>query len=208
MVGVLSGAAALGVVLPSRQQPAAASQPAVAPEQGGPSSDKPSDQAVAGYRVPPNDPKYLAIPSLGIGKTRILKLGLRSDGDMATPNNIHDVGWYEGSARPGVQGAAFLYGHLSNWEARGVFYKLKNLNTGQKIIVTTGNDTSYTYEVVITKTYPYNKVDMPAALRPVDGSVSGLNLMTCAGRIIAGTNEFEERLVIFARLVATSASGA
>jgi hypothetical protein len=41
---------------------------------------------------------------------------------------------------------------------------------------------------------------MAAVLRPVAGSSQGLNLITCAGSVKPGTNEFDKRQVVFAVL--------
>jgi LPXTG-site transpeptidase (sortase) family protein len=151
--------------------------------------------------VPPNNPKYIAIPAINISNTPILRLGLLKSGAIGTPDNIYDTGWYDGSSLPGQSGAMFIYGHVSSWTADGIFYNLKKLTPGDKITITTGNNTTYTYQVMGTKVYPYNNVDMNQVLSPIDASKPGLNLMTCTGQIIQGTSEFNERLVVFTSLV-------
>jgi sortase (surface protein transpeptidase) len=166
-----------------------------------PSSVRPSRQAVATHAVLLSDPKYISIPSIDTGDIRVFKLGLLNDKSIAAPNNIFDAGWYKESAKPGEQGAMFIYGHLSSWEARGAFYNLKKLIPGQKINVVRGDNMSYTYEVVSTKVYAYDKVDMNRVLAPIDPAKPGLNLMTCSGSLIEGTNDFSERLAVFTRQV-------
>lgn len=54
--------------------------------------------------------------------------------------------------------------------------------------------------MVATKIYPYNHVDMAAALSTYNGIAQGMNLMTCTGRVIPHTSEFNERLVVFTQL--------
>ena len=166
-----------------------------------PSSVKPRAQTVASYSVPPTHPKYKNIPAIAVANTRILQLGLLSNDSIAVPDNIYDTGWYDRSSKPGQTGAMFIYGHVSSWTADGVFYKLKELTAGDKIIITSGDNTTYTYQVVSTKIYPYNNVDMNQVLAPIESNTPGLNLMTCTGQIIRGTSEFSERLVVFTSLV-------
>jgi LPXTG-site transpeptidase (sortase) family protein len=166
-----------------------------------PSSVKPTAQAVASYNVAPTLPKYISIPAIGINNSRIIRLGILSNGQIATPDNIFDTGWYDGSAKPGQTGAMFIYGHVSSWTANGVFYKLKKLKPGDDITITRGDNQTFTYQVVSSKVYPYMSVDMPAVLSPIDPSSPGLNLMTCTGQVIKGTSEFNERLVVFTSLV-------
>lgn len=167
-----------------------------------PSSVKPKPQVLATYTVPPTDPKYIAIPVIGISNTPILKLGLTRGGAIAVPDNIYETGWYDGSSRPGQQGAMFIYGHVSSWTADGIFYNLKRLVPGDKITVTRGDNKTYTYQVVSLKTYAYNDVPMATVLSPVESGTPALNLMSCTGQVIAGTSEFSERLVVYTNLLA------
>jgi sortase (surface protein transpeptidase) len=166
-----------------------------------PSSKKISKQTVASYTVPQSNPKYIAIPSIGISNTPIVKLGLLKSGAIATPDNIYEAGWYEGSSLPGQNGAMFIYAHVSSWTANGLFYNLKKLVAGNEITITRGDNKTYTYKVVESKVYPYNDVNMSQVLSPISSQTAGLNLMTCTGQVIKGTNEFNERLVVFTSLV-------
>jgi LPXTG-site transpeptidase (sortase) family protein len=130
-----------------------------------------------------------------------MSLGVVKNNQIAVPDNIYDAGWYNGSAKPGQKGAMFIYGHVSSWKAKGIFYNLKKLKPGDSITVTRGDDSTFTYKVVTTKIYPYNNVDMKQVLAPADQNKPGLNLMTCTGKIIKNTSEFEQRLVVFTTLV-------
>ena len=168
-----------------------------------PSSVKPPASTVNSYSVPPTDPKYIAIPAISINKVPIIKLGLLKTGAIATPNNIFETGWYDASSKPGQAGAMFIYGHVSSWSANGIFYNLKKLVAGDQVTITRGDNTNYTYQVVSTKIYPYNNVDMGQVLSPINSSTPGLNLMTCTGQVIKGTSEFNERLVVFTSLVSS-----
>lgn len=168
-----------------------------------PSSVHPSEKAIANYQVAPDQPKYIAIPALHISRTRIIQLGLLQSGQIGVPDNIYDVGWYNGSAKPGAAGAMFIYGHVSSWTANGVFYSLKSIRPGDDITITRGDNKIFTYRVVSSKVYPYNAVDMATVLSPIDSSASGLNLMTCTGTVLKGTSEFSERLVVFTRQLTT-----
>lgn len=169
-----------------------------------PSSIKPTQKTIAAYSVAPDLPKYISIPAIDITQTRIIQLGLLNNGQIATPDNIYDTGWYNGSAKPGQNGAMFIYGHVSSWTADGIFYNLNKLKSGNTVTIVRGDNTTFTYRVVSLKVYPYTKVDMHAVLSPVSTDTPGLNLMTCTGQVIKGTSEFNERLVVFTSLVKTS----
>src|SRR5690348_6874953 len=80
-----------------------------------PSISKPTQNEINDYRVSPSLPRYIAIPAIGIAITRVLALSTMPDGQIATPANVYDAGWYIKSAKPGVAGVMFIYGHVSYW---------------------------------------------------------------------------------------------
>jgi len=164
------------------------------------STVKPSSSVIASYSVPPNLPRYLIIPKLGVD-ARVLSVGVTSGGAVGTPNSIYDTAWYNESSQPGQPGAMLIDGHVSSWTARGVFYNLKNLIPGDIIQVQRGDGAMFTYKVVKSQTYNSNNVDMTAAMSPVVAGQPGLNLITCAGDVIQGTSQFAQRLIVFAQQV-------
>jgi sortase A len=168
-----------------------------------PSSVKPKPNVVASYTVPPTNPRYISIPAIGLSQSRVVELGLTHNNQIATPDNIYDTGWFNGSAKPGQNGAMFIYGHVSSWTANGAFHNLKKLRQGDNISITRGDGTTYVYQVVSSKVYPYNAVNMQEVLSPIMTNKPGLNLMTCTGAIIKGTSEFEKRLVVFTKLLSS-----
>jgi sortase (surface protein transpeptidase) len=103
------------------------------------------------------------------------------------PDNIYETGWYDGSSKPGQAGAMFIYGHVSSWTANGIFYSLKKLIPGYQITIIRGDNITYTYQVVSTKIYPYNNVNMSQVLAPINSNKPGLNLMTCTGQVMSVT---------------------
>lgn len=165
-----------------------------------PSTTKPEVSAVAKYVVAPDYPRYLIIPKLSVN-ARILAVGADADGALRTPANVHDTAWYKGSSLPGQPGAMLIDGHISSWTAHGVFYGLKTLRAGDIIKVQRGDDTVFTYQVVKTQLYDANNVDMVAALTAIDINQPGLNLISCSGDVITGTNDFNQRIIVFATQV-------
>ncbi len=161
-----------------------------------PSATKPAEQAVAQYKVAPDLPKYIEIPSIDVKKSRVVGLGLKN-GQISTPDNIYDAGWYRDSSKPDQAGTMFIFGHVSSWQANGLFYNLKKIKVGDKVTVTRGDDKVFNYKVQKIKTYDADNVDMNEVLGPVDADKNGLNLMTCAGTVKKGTSDFTQRLVVF-----------
>jgi len=164
------------------------------------STVKPSSKAVANYVVAPNLPRYLKIPSLGVN-ARVFSVGVNSQGALETPHNVYDTDWYNESAQPGQPGAMLIDGHISSWTTHGVFYGLKNLVAGNVLQIVRGDGTVFTYKVVKTVVYPSGNVDMTTAMTPAVNGTPGLNLISCAGDVIPGTNTFNERIVVFSEQV-------
>lgn len=161
-----------------------------------PSTDKPAPAAVNSYSVAADHARYLTIPKLGV-HARVLSVSTTSDGAIGTPANIYDTAWYSGSALPGQSGATLIDGHISSWTSHGVFYGLKQLAPGDTVQIERGDGQIITYRVMKIQTYDADSVDMNAALSPITPGTSGLNLISCSGDVEAGSNEFNQRIVVF-----------
>lgn len=143
----------------------------------------PTEEEVAEYVVGPERPRYLTIEKLGIYNARILPMGVNSKGELNTPNNIFDVGWYEASKAPGEGGTMVLDGHNGGPHVHGVFKDLPSLAEGDVVQVERGDGVIYRYEVVENVTVPLVEADnyMSKALRsPVTGKES-VTLISCTG---------------------------
>lgn len=165
-----------------------------------PSTVKPAGSAITQYVVAPTLPKLLLIPKLGVD-ARILSVGLNYFGALETPTNVFDTAWYNQSAMPGQSGAMLIDGHISSWTAHGVFYGLNSLLPGDILEVVGGNGELFKYSVIKIQIYPADNVDMAAAMNSINPSLPGLNLISCSGDVIAGTNDFNERIIVFSTLI-------
>lgn len=162
---------------------------------GLPSEDLPKGN-VSSYKVAPESPKIISISKLGV-KARVLRMGLKSNGEIKTPNNIYDTGWFENSARPGELGAVFIDAHVHGPTKPGVFAGIKKLRPGDKIKIERGDGKIFTYSVVKNQLYDKDKVDMGAVLNSAVPGKPGLNLMTCDGHYKADGG-YDKRIVVFA----------
>lgn len=164
-----------------------------------PATDKPTTDSLSKYTVAPDKPRFITIPSQD-QKARILPMGTEPNGQLTSPNNIYDIGWYTGSSLPGQPGAMLVDGHKSSWKANGTFFGLKKLEPGDKVSVERGDGTLFTYRVVKSQIFDHDKVDMVSALKSVDPTRPGLNLITCEGGVIPGTSKFDKRIIVYAVL--------
>lgn len=167
-------------------------QNAVAPDE-----EKPSAQAMANYKVDPTAPRYVRIAKLNVF-SRVTRQGLDAKGAIKAPTNVHDVGWYENSSKPGEGGATLLDSHVSGPTVKGAFFGIKNLAAGDMIEVERGDGQKFNYQVVKSVVADADKVDMASALVSVQQGKPGLNMITCTGKFNPQTQEYQQRVVVYA----------
>ncbi len=160
---------------------------------------KPAPDSISSYKVAADLPRVISIEKIKV-KSRVLALGVKSNNELKAPVNIYDTGWYLESAKPGAPGAMLLDGHVTGPTQKGIFYDLKKLVAGDIITIERGDGKTFDYKVVSSKVYNKDKVDMAAALTPIEAGKPGLNLITCAGSFNAQSDQYEDRLVVFASL--------
>ncbi len=140
-------------------------------------------------------PILLRIPKIGLD-AHIEYVGITVDGNMDTPLDIQNVGWYEGGVRPGENGSAVIAGHYG-WSGgkSAVFDKLHTLRVGDKLNVEDGGGKIATFIVRTIK--KYNPADDASEVFMLDDGESHLNLIACEGEWNEVTKSYSERLVVF-----------
>jgi LPXTG-site transpeptidase (sortase) family protein len=161
-----------------------------------PTTEKPKPSEFDSYTVAPDLPRYLFIPKISV-KAMIKPMGVTSSNQIEAPRSAFDVGWYNQSAKPDHDGAMLIDGHVSGGPIPGIFYNLKNLMIGDIFSLERGDGKKFAYHVIKTQVYNANDVDMKAALSPINPDKPGLNLITCTGKVIKGSNNYSERLIVF-----------
>ena len=145
---------------------------------------EPTEEEVYEYIVPDGNPRYLTIEKLGIYGARILSMGVKDTGELKTPNNIFDVGWYEASGRPGEGGTMLIDGHNGGPHVHGVFKELPSLENGDLIEVERGGDgVRFYYSVVESVEVLLSEADdyMSKALRSPEPGRESVTLISCTG---------------------------
>jgi sortase (surface protein transpeptidase) len=154
----------------------------------------------------PGKPTRLIIPAIGVN-ANIQSVGLfwNGDGEMSIPTNFTDVAWYNGGPRPGMPGNAVIDGHLDGRNVKeAVFYELGDLKPGDLVEVVDTKGKTWQFQVVRLATYAVNATTTDIFLG--DASAARLNLITCAGDWVTSENGYNERVVVFTQLIASSSS--
>lgn len=161
-----------------------------------------STPAVRGPVLGRAAPVELRIRRIGV-RTRLLSLGLRTDGTVAVPaaNQITRAGWYEYSPTPGEVGPAVILGHVDRpvgQTDRPVFRRLEALRRTDVVEVVRADEVVAVFRVDRVESYPVHH--FPA--REVYGAAdhAALRLITCT--VPGSTPAPDERnVVVYASLV-------
>lgn len=144
---------------------------------------EPSEKEIAEYNVAPDRPRYLSVDKLKVKNARVLPMSVNTAGELDTPRNIFDVGWYEASGKPGQGGTMVIDGHNGGPHVHGVFKNLPDLASGDIIKVERGDGAVFNYKVVENKTVSLADSDayMSAAARSPEQGVESVTLISCTG---------------------------
>lgn len=144
---------------------------------------EPTETEIQEYIVAADKPRYFSIPSLGIYNARVLELGVKDNGELATPWNIYDMGWYTGSSLPGELGVSMFDGHGGEL-GYGVLKTLPRIAIGAIIKIEMGDGRIFNYRVVDTAVKAIGdeaNAYMSTAFSTPEGSRSSLSIITCTG---------------------------
>lgn len=150
---------------------------------------------------PASSPVRLTIPAIGVNAA-VEKVGILSDGDLATPTGHpwDDTGWYDMGPGPGQHGSVVIDGHLDRPGGYpAVFWYLGQLQSGDQVMVTDNQGNTFHYRVMQVAAYP----PQAAPLQLIFGNNGGnyLNLITCAGDWIPSQHQTTLRLVVYTTLI-------
>jgi sortase (surface protein transpeptidase) len=150
---------------------------------------------------PPTDPRQvpppvsLTIPLIGV-RTQLITLGLTASGTLQVPSSTAVAGWYTGSPRPGAIGSAIIVGHIDSLTGPGVFYRLAELRSGDKVYVKRADGTLVEFLVTSVQTYLKDRFPTQAVYGPTPDPE--LRLITCGGAFDYATGHYLSNIVVYA----------
>jgi len=183
---------------------AAATGPAVEPVSPMPASSPVAVAPPEPEASPVADPASVAIPRLGVAAD-VVPVGICakaappkcSGADELEVPDVHQVGWYRGSPRPGAAGPALLAGHV-NWHGTaGPFARIGTLRAGDEITVTDRDGDRHRFVVSAVAHFAKAEYDqhMPGLLANTAGPE--LRLVTCSGDLIG--HDYQDNTVVSAK---------
>jgi len=138
-------------------------------------------------------PVELQIPAIGV-RTRLIRLGLTRQGTLQVPGSPSVAGWYTGSPRPGEIGSSIIAGHIDSYLGPGVFYRLRELQPGNRIYVRRADGRLAVFQVTGVHQYPKAHFPTAAVYGPVPDAE--LHLITCGGTFDYATHNYLSNVVV------------
>ncbi|HTQ92835.1 MAG TPA: class F sortase [Streptosporangiaceae bacterium] len=145
--------------------------------------------------APVASPVSLIIPLIGV-KTHLVTLGLAQGGAMQVPSSTTVAGWYTGSPRPGSVGSAIIVGHIDSESGRGVFYRLRELRSGDDVFVKRADGTTAEFRVTAIQTYLKDRFPTGQVYGPTPDAE--LRLITCGGAFDFAAGHYLSNTVVYA----------
>jgi hypothetical protein len=145
--------------------------------------------------VPVARPVSLIIPEIGV-KAQLTELGLTASGALQVPATTTVASWYTGSPRPGAIGPALIEGHVDSLTGPGVFYRLSELQPGDRIYVRRADGTTVEFRVTAAQTYLKSYFPTAAVYGPTPDPE--LRLVTCGGTFDYATGHYLSNTIIYA----------
>jgi Sortase domain len=188
-LAVTGCASASGAATPNAAAPAATASLGAGTAARGPGAG-PADAPTAS-RV---RPVSLRIAAIGV-HTRLERLTLDRSGELLAPRDPDRAGWYSGGSVPGEVGPAVLAGHVDSRTGPAVFYRLRSLRSGDRVVVTRSDGVVARFRVESVRAFP--RADFPTS--EVYGATPEpvLRLITCGGVYDQG-NGYRDNVVAFA----------
>lgn len=188
--------------------PAAPAAPSRSPSARSSASSSPKPRSAPTPRVDPNKreltesvPTRIQIPSIKVDASMV-DVGLKGDGEMDTPDADPDqAGWFTGAHTPGSPGTSIVVGHVTWNREPTVFFKLGELQRGDRITVTRKDGSTATFAVRKRSTFPKDAFPTKEIFR--QAADPELTLITCGGRYDTSTHSYGSNVIVWTTLVTT-----
>ncbi len=148
--------------------------------------------------TPIAEPARLEIPSIDLAAP-VVELGVSPQGEMEAPATPDVVGWYRMSARPGQPGNDVMSGHVDWGRDTAVFWGLRRLQAGDRIVVYGTDGAAHAYGVEWNRTFPAGNAPVESLVGGADDAL--LTLITCDGVYDTRTKDYSHRRVVRAKLL-------
>jgi sortase (surface protein transpeptidase) len=158
-----------------------------------------ASRLISPLTLPSSKPTSISVPSQNIN-ANIIPVGQSADGSIQTPPLFDwSTGWYNNSPEPGQLGPSVIVGHVDNYKNISVFWRLRYVVAGDRIVIGRVDGSTATFAVDSVEQFDQNNFQS----KQVYGNIpyAGLRLITCGGSFDKGTGSYTQNTVVFAHLV-------
>lgn len=196
-VGALIGIGVLVAIGHAAQQPET-----IAPVAAAATESTPAASAVAttpASEAPSRSPRIarpvrVVIPAIDVDAD-LTGVGLNPDSSMQVPDFGH-AAWYRPGPRPGEPGPAVIVAHVDSVAGPDVFYRLKDLTTGDKVMVQRADGTRSTFVVRDSEQQLKDQLPVDRIWNDTDDVV--LRLVTCGGDFDPQRRSYRSNVIVYA----------
>ena len=143
-------------------------------------------------------PVRVSIPAIGVDSG--LESLTRDDaGSIQPPVDFGSAGWYSQGVVPGNVGPAVVAGHIDSAVGPAVFYRLSELQPGDRVDVELSDGSTATFAV--DREIEVAKADFPTAEVYGPTPTAQLRLVTCGGVFDDSYGHYLDNVVVFATRV-------
>jgi LPXTG-site transpeptidase (sortase) family protein len=148
---------------------------------------------------PIEEPVRVVIPAIDSDAT-IVQVGVEEDdpGSMEVPP-FGQAGWFHVGPAPGEPGPSVIVGHVSSRNGPDVFYRLKDLDRGDEILVHDRSGDVATF--VVDSTEIVLKTELPTERIWNNTPEPVIRLVTCGGEFDAQTRHYLSNVIAYGHLV-------
>lgn len=140
-------------------------------------------------------PVRLRIPALHVD-SKVVGLGLQSDGAVEVPASASVAGWFDGGPRPGQDGPAVILGHVDAKAGPGIFLHLHKVRKGTVVEVDRADGSTVTF--TITRVSRVAKTRFPTDLVYAPSLDPTLRLVTCGGAFDRSRGSYRDNVIAYA----------
>jgi len=166
----------------------------VIPSPGVAGETAPSGDAQYTQLSRPTNPELLIVPDISL-RAPIVPIEITPDGVLSPPSDVHEVGWWQRSAKPGAtSGQTLVTGHTVH-TGGGVMNELGDLRPGALIQIRTRRGT---VDYRATKVFVYTRAELAAHANQLfsqERKRVRLVLVTCTGW---NGHDYDSNIIVFA----------
>lgn len=159
-----------------------------------------ASSAVKAAAVAPVRPTEIEVPSIG-AKSSLIATGMDAQQHVLAPpvDQPMQASYFTGAPAPGEVGPALVLGHVNGGGRQGIFYRLKDVKKGDRILVTRSDGSVVTFEVHGIQQVPKMMFPWTQVLAPTPDAE--IRLVTCTGTLDTSIHSYQDNLIVFGHKV-------